>query len=101
MDGRGEILCLNGEVCYLQFLNYCCHLSVVRHLSLSIPVLLGVSNSESGDVTAEDPGDEDAGSDLLLEVPFDFQHAPVGLDRDGCQSFFLSVFFRFANSSSK
>ena len=57
---------------YLQFLNYSCHLSVVCHLTVLIPVLLRGIHSQAVDVSAEDARDKDTGPNLLLEVPFDF-----------------------------
>jgi len=55
-------------------------------------------------VATEDPGDEHAGTNLLFEHPLDFEHAPIGLNCNGRQSFLLSVSFRFSaitNSENK
>jgi len=46
-------------------------------------------------MAAEDSRDEDAGAYLLLEAPFDLQHAPVSLDSDGGQALLLSLPFSF------
>ena len=85
----------------LQFLNDRGHASIILELSMLITVLFDAVNTQTIDVTTEDPGDKNTGSDLLLVRPFDLKHAPICLNCDGCQSLFLSMFFCFTKKHSR
>ena len=85
----------------LQFLNDRGHASIILELSLLITVLFDAVNTQTIDVTTEDPGDKNTGSDLLLVRPFDLKHAPICLNSDGCQSLFLPMFFCFTKKHSR
>ena len=78
-----------------------CHLGVVGHLAFPVAVLLHAVDPQAGHVAAEHSRDEDARSDLLLVVPLDLEHAPVGLDGDRSESLLLAFPFRFTKSVSK
>ena len=80
----------------LQFLNDGGHLGVVRHLSFFVAAVSDVVDSKAPPVSTEHPGNVIASAHLAFEIPFDFEHAPVCLDRNRCQSLLLPVLFRFS-----
>ena len=63
-----------------------------------VPRLPHIVVAQASDVASEDPRDENARSNLLLEHPLDLKHAPVCLNCDSCQSLLLSVFFSFTKN---
>ena len=50
---------------------------------------------------AEHPRDQYTGPNLLLEVPFDFEHAPVSLNGDGGEAFLLTLPLSFTIFTQK
>ena len=80
----------------LQFLNDSCHTSIICHLSQLISTLMNTIDSKTCDMPTENSWNKNAGPDLLFEHPFDFEHTPIGLNCDGCQSFLLTMSFRFS-----
>ena len=80
----------------LQFLNDGSHLSVVGHLSLFVAVHFDAVDTEAAPMPPKEARDHNTGPHLRLEVPLDFEHAPVSLDSNRCQSFLLPMLFRFA-----
>lgn len=80
----------------LQFLYDGGHLSVIGHLSLFVAVHFDAVDAEAAPMPPKEARDHDTGPHLRLEVPLDFEHAPVSLDSDRCQSFLLPMLFSFA-----
>jgi len=79
---------------YLQFLNDRRNISIVSELAVLIPILHFSSGTKAVNVATEHSRNESDGPDLLLEIPFHLEHAPVGLDRNGSISLSFTMLFR-------
>ena len=86
IDLTGSYIRLN-----LLFLNNLRLLNVELALSLPEHHHLQVVEGKSAAVASEHALDGPASSHLLLETPLDAKHSPVGLNRDRCQPFLLTV----------
>jgi len=86
---------LSYEKRHLLFLNYFSLLGEEPDL-LSVVVFLQLVDEERASlVSAPDTLHETTRVSDRLEVPLDTEHAPVGLNGNGCLSLLFSLFFSF------